>query len=100
MSAPETIAAALASLARGGHIVACGLIGGEITLPLPSVVLRPYTLEGSYVGTVDELRELVTLAGNGKLATIPVHSRPLAEVNSSIEDLYHGRVSGRVVLIP
>lgn len=100
VNAPGTVSTALASLARGGHIVACGLIGGEITLPLPTVVLRPFTLEGSYVGTVDELRELVALARNGELATIPVHSRPLAEVNSAIEDLYHGRVSGRVVLIP
>jgi D-arabinose 1-dehydrogenase-like Zn-dependent alcohol dehydrogenase len=100
VSAPATTTVALASLARGGHIVACGLIGGEITLPLPSVVLRPFTLEGSYVGTVDELRELVTLAGNGRLVTIPVQNRPLAEVNSAIDDLYHGRVSGRAVLIP
>ena len=100
VSAPGTVSIALAALARGGHIVACGLIGGEITLPMPSVVLRPFTLEGSYVGTVGELRELVALARNGKLTTIPVSRRPLAEINSAIDDLNRGRVSGRLVLTP
>jgi propanol-preferring alcohol dehydrogenase len=100
VSAPETVSMAMAALARGGHIVACGLIGGEITVPLPSVVLRPFTLEGSYVGTVGELRELVDLSKAGNLSTIPVTTRRLAMINSGIDDLAHGKVSGRIVLVP
>lgn len=100
VGAPETVSTAIAALARGGHIVACGLIGGEITIPLPSVVLRPFTLEGSYVGTVNELRELVELTRSGKLTPIPVSRRPLSAVNAAIDDLSNGKVSGRVVLTP
>ncbi len=100
VSTHDTVAMALAALARGGHIVACGLIGGEITLPLPSIVLRPFRLEGSYVGTVDELRELVALAQRGSLGAIPISRRPLDSINTAFDDLRHGRVSGRVVLAP
>ena len=40
----------------------CGLFGGEITLPLPPIAQRAIGIIGSYVGTLQELREVVALA--------------------------------------
>lgn len=100
VGASATVALALAASARGGHIVVCGLIGGEITLPLPTLPLRPLTLQGSYVGTLDELRELVALVRRAQLKPIPISRRPLAEVNDALQALAQGRVVGRTVLVP
>lgn len=96
----STVSLAIQSARRGGHIVICGLIGGDITLSLPIIPLRPLCIEGSYVGTLPELQELVDLAKRGKLKPIAVKRRPLAEVNQALDDLHLGKVIGRTVLIP
>jgi propanol-preferring alcohol dehydrogenase len=62
--------------------------------------MRPLTLQGSYVGTLEELRELVALAQRTKMAPIPVTRRHLAEANAAMQDLRHGRIVGRTVLVP
>ena len=100
VGATSSVSLAIASIIRGGQIVVCGLIGGDLTISLPTIPMRPLTLQGSYVGTVDELRELVALVANGKLAPIPVKTRPMAEATAAIDDLHHGRVIGRQVLVP
>jgi D-arabinose 1-dehydrogenase-like Zn-dependent alcohol dehydrogenase len=100
VGATPTVTLAVASVARGGHIVVCGLMGGDITLALPVIPLRPITIQGSYVGTLQELRDLIALAKRTKMASIPVTRRPLAEANAALQDLHHGRVVGRTVLVP
>jgi D-arabinose 1-dehydrogenase-like Zn-dependent alcohol dehydrogenase len=100
VGATATVSLALAASARGAHIVICGLMGGEITLPLPTLPLRPITLQGSYVGSLRELRELVSLARRARMTTIPVSRRPMAEINEAVQDLVEGRVVGRTILVP
>ncbi len=100
VGATATVSTAVASCGRGGHIVICGLIGGDITLPLPVIPMRPLTIQGSYVGTLQELRELVALAQAGRLRPIPVSSRPMAELNQAFGELQSGRIVGRTVLVP
>jgi len=97
-TATQTLA--LASIARGAHIVICGLMGGNITIPLPFIPMRPITIQGSYVGTLDELRALVALIKTTQAISIPVTPRPLAEVNDAMLDLRDGKVIGRTVLVP
>jgi D-arabinose 1-dehydrogenase-like Zn-dependent alcohol dehydrogenase len=90
----------MACSARGGHVVICGLMGGDLTLALPTIPMRPLALQGSYVGTLAELRELVALARARGMAPIPVTRRPLSDAGAALEDLHHGRVVGRTVLVP
>ena len=59
---PATANLGIAALAKGGHYVLCGLFGGEITLPLPPIAQRGISVRGSYVGNLQELREVVALA--------------------------------------
>ena len=100
VGATPTVSLAMASAARGGHIVICGLMGGDLTLALPVIAMRPLTLQGSYVGTLQELQELLALVRRTKMSPIPVTRRPLAEANAALQDLQHGRIVGRTVLVP
>ena len=100
VGATPTVTLAMAASARGGHIVICGLMGGDLTLALPVIPMRPLTLQGSYVGTLQELQELVALVKRTKMSPIPVTRRPLAEANAALQDLHHGRIVGRTVLVP
>jgi len=100
VGAPSTVTLAMNASARGGHIVICGLMGGEMKLSLPVIPMRPLTLQGSYVGTLAELNELVRLFKGKAVRSIPVARRPLAQANAAMEDLLHGRVVGRTILVP
>jgi D-arabinose 1-dehydrogenase-like Zn-dependent alcohol dehydrogenase len=85
---------------KGGAVAVVGLIGGKLTMPLPMLPLRQLAILGCFVGSIPEARELVDLARSGKIKTIPISTRPLAEADAALADLRAGRVLGRVVLTP
>jgi len=86
-------------LRKGGKLVMVGLYGGALPV---STVLFPFkmlTIEGSYVGTRQDLVELLDLVRAGKVPPIPIQTRPAAEATAALEDLKRGgRVIGRIVL--
>jgi D-arabinose 1-dehydrogenase-like Zn-dependent alcohol dehydrogenase len=98
VGSPATAALGLASLRKGGRYIICGLYGGELVQPLPPIAQRAIGIIGSYVGSLQELREVVALAKKGKLKPLPVSTRPGGEASASLEDLKAGRVIGRLVL--
>jgi D-arabinose 1-dehydrogenase-like Zn-dependent alcohol dehydrogenase len=98
VGAPSTAALGIAALRKGGRYVICGLFGGELLHPLPPIAQRAIGIVGSYVGSLQELKEVVALAKKGKIRPPPVETRPASEANAALEDLKAGRVVGRVVL--
>ena len=98
VGSPATAALGIGALRKGGRYVLCGLYGGELVHPLPPVAQRAIGILGSYVGNLQELKEVVALAKKRKLKAAPVETRPAAEANAALEDLKAGRVVGRVVL--
>jgi D-arabinose 1-dehydrogenase-like Zn-dependent alcohol dehydrogenase len=100
VGAPATFGFGTGALKRGGKYIIVGLFGGKASLPLASLPLKPYSIIGSYVGRLDEARELIALMRVGAVPAPPMHERPLAEANSAIDDLRAGKVVGRVVLKP
>ena len=58
------------------------------------------TVRGSYVGDLNDIRELMALVKSGKVPPIPVKTRPLSEINQVLDDLRAGKVLGRVVVKP
>ena len=88
---------ALSGIRKGGKVILVGLYGGEIPLSLVSVVQRALTIQGSNVGTVAELQQVVKLAREGKLRQIPIEKRPLSEVSRTLDELKAGKIVGRVV---
>ncbi|MFL6797618.1 MAG: alcohol dehydrogenase [Xanthobacteraceae bacterium] len=96
----STARLAIDSLSKGGKLILVGLYGGDITLPLPVFPMRAITVQGSYVGSLPEMAELMQLVRRTGLPQLPVTTRPLAEVNTALADLRAGKVLGRVVLMP
>lgn len=94
----ETARFAFDALRKGGKLVQVGLFGGEMTIPLPMIPIRALTIQGSYVGNVKELRELVGIARSGALPAIPVTNMPLDQADAALNRLRDGKVVGRIVL--
>jgi alcohol dehydrogenase/propanol-preferring alcohol dehydrogenase len=91
-------AAAFEALRKGGKLVQVGLFGGELRIPLPIMAMRALTIQGSYVGSVKDLRALVKLAQGGTLPGLPISEVPMAEADAALMRLRDGRVTGRIVL--
>jgi NAD+-dependent secondary alcohol dehydrogenase Adh1 len=84
----STITDSVAMLRPGGTYYLVGY-GGTVTLPTLQLVLGEITVAGNLIGTNPDLADLVTLA-----------SYPLDAAHDAIDDLRHGRISGRAILIP
>lgn len=95
---PATASLGTAALRKGGRYILCGLYGGELNHPLPPIAQRAIGIVGSYVGNLQELKEVVALAKKKKLKPMPVQTRPAGEANGALADLKAGRVLGRLVL--
>jgi alcohol dehydrogenase/propanol-preferring alcohol dehydrogenase len=94
----QTARFAFDALRKGGKLVQVGLFGGEMSIPLPLMPIRALTVQGSYVGNVNELRALVDIAKQGKLPPIPVTKEPLRNADAALNRLREGKVVGRIVL--
>jgi D-arabinose 1-dehydrogenase-like Zn-dependent alcohol dehydrogenase len=100
VGAPASYKFAFQAVRRGGKLVMVGLFGGDSPLSLASMPLRMLTVEGSYVGNLEELQELIALVRAGKIQPMPYSTRPLEAANDVLDELKAGKVMGRVVLRP
>ena len=98
VGSPATAALGIGALRKGGRHVVVGLYGGELVHPLPPIAQRAIGIVGSYVGNLQELKEVVALAKRKKLKPQPIETRDAQGANTSLEDLKAGRVVGRIVL--
>ncbi len=98
VGAGETAQLAMGSLRKGGKLVLVGLFGGEIVLSIAGTILRAINVQGSHLGSVEELKAVVRLAREGKIQPIPLERRALSEVNRSLNELKKGTVIGRIVV--
>jgi len=100
VGASRTVQLALDSIVKGGKVIVVGLFGGDITVSTPFFPLRAMSIQGSYVGSLTEMAELLDLVRRKGAPDLPVGTRPLAAVNDALNDLKAGKVVGRVVLMP
>jgi D-arabinose 1-dehydrogenase-like Zn-dependent alcohol dehydrogenase len=94
----DTANLALGALRKGGKLILVGLFGGEIPLSIAGTILRACTIQGSHLGSVDELKAVVALAREGNIKPIPIQTRPLSDVSLTLDELKAGKVAGRVVV--
>lgn len=97
---PATTKFGIDVLRKGGSHVVVGLHGGALPISLPLFPFKMMSVRGSFVGSLEELRELMDLVKAGKIPPIPIEPRPMSETNRTLNDLREGRVLGRVVLTP
>ena len=96
----QTVKLGTDCLTKGGRLIVVGLFGGDITLSTPVIPLRAITIQGSYVGSLGELQELLELVRQKGLPALPVATRPLTSAGAALDDLRAGNVIGRLVLTP
>ncbi|WP_256841955.1 alcohol dehydrogenase [Ornithinimicrobium cryptoxanthini] len=96
----DTAELAFSILAKGGTQVAVGLFGGEARISTALLAMKCLTVQGSFVGTLAELHELIALAQGGSLPEAPITRAELGAdaLNESLDALAAGTVRGRVVL--
>jgi len=88
----------LGTLRKGGKLIIVGLYGGALNVPLPFIPMNARIIQGTYVGSLKEMGELMKLVRDGNIAPIAIDERPLDEVNNALSDLKKGQVQGRIVL--
>jgi D-arabinose 1-dehydrogenase-like Zn-dependent alcohol dehydrogenase len=96
----QTVKLAVDSIIKGGSVVVVGLFGGDVTVPTPYLPMRAMTLRGSYVGSQTDMAELLDLVKRTGMPAVPIKTRPLEDVNDTLNDLRAGKIVGRVVLTP
>ncbi len=89
----------LTTLRKGGMLVVVGLYGGALTMPIPFLPMNARIIQGSYVGSPEDMASLMAMVREGKIAPIEIHERPLAEASDALADLKAGKVKGRQVLV-
>lgn len=100
VGAPATATQAFNLLVKGGKLVIVGLFGGQSEWSLALFPLKAATVQGSYVGNLAELQELMVFVKEGKVRPIPVSRHPLDQADDTLMALHDGKVIGRAVLTP
>ena len=81
-------------------MIVVGLFGGAASLPVPMIPLKNATIMGSYVGNLEDMAEMMTLARSGRVPALPVATRPLRDVGDVLAALRRGNIVGRTVVVP
>lgn len=89
---------AVAMLRRAGSWFVIGY-GGRVEIPTIDVISSEINVIGNLVGSYTDLAELMALAADGSVRLHTV-TYPLEKFAEALDDLHHGRVSGRAVLVP
>jgi D-arabinose 1-dehydrogenase-like Zn-dependent alcohol dehydrogenase len=100
VGAESTVKFGTGALRKGGKLIVVGLFGGALQMPIPLFPLLEITIQGSKVGSLQELTELIALGQAGVFGAIPYTTRPLSEAAQTMADLKDGKIVGRVVLTP
>lgn len=88
------------TLGKAGTLVSVGLLGGATKISPAMISMKAVNLRGSYVGSLEEMRELMEIARSGNLPDLPVSTKPMTEVNEALQSLRNGQVRGRIVMLP
>jgi NAD+-dependent secondary alcohol dehydrogenase Adh1 len=88
----------VAMLRRAGDYYVIGY-GGVLSIPTIDIISTEINFIGNLVGTYNDLAELMVLAARGKVHLHTV-TYPLDEYARALDDLDHGKIRGRAILIP
>ncbi|GAA2830968.1 propanol-preferring alcohol dehydrogenase [Leucobacter komagatae] len=96
-----TVNLAVAVVRGGGAIRFVGLGGGTFEYRAGAGAGLPWgvNIERAYGGTRSDMREVVALAQAGKIS-VEVVRYSLDDAPQAFDDLHHGKIAGRAVLIP
>ena len=93
VGAGPTVKLGVDAAIKGGKVIVVGLFGGDVVVPTPFFPMKAMTIQGSYVGSLPEIAELLDLVKRKGAPDVPVATRPLDQVNAALNDLRDGRSS-------
>jgi alcohol dehydrogenase/propanol-preferring alcohol dehydrogenase len=96
----ETFGFGFGALQKGGTLVSVGLFGGATTMSPALIAIKAVRIVGSYVGSLAEMAELMTMARTASLPELPLAMIPLSAAEASLLAVKHGYVRGRAILKP
>jgi NAD+-dependent secondary alcohol dehydrogenase Adh1 len=88
----------VASLRRAGNYYVIGY-GGALQVPTIDIISTEINFIGNLVGSYNDLAELMVLAAQGKV-TLHTSTYALTDFAQALDDLDHGNVRGRAILVP
>jgi NAD+-dependent secondary alcohol dehydrogenase Adh1 len=92
------VAAGVQMLRRAGSYYVIGY-GGTLEVPTIDIISTEVNFIGNLVGTYNDLTELMALAAQDRVRLHTV-KYPLSRFQQALDDLHHGKVAGRAVLVP
>jgi len=100
VGSPATLDFAMRSAGKSATIIVVGLFGGALSLSTALLPSRNLTLRGSYVGTLNEMRDLLGQLQEREVLRVPLERIPLRDINVALEALSAGTAGGRFVAVP
>lgn len=98
---PETFNTSWELLKKGGTMLLCGILTGrETNLNIQFTYLRHLSIKGTNLGTMEEMKELLALAADGKLKPYIGGTFPLEDAAKAQEMMEENRHIGKLILKP
>lgn len=98
---PATFPKSVASLAKKGRLVTCGVTSGPTTgLDLRFLFVRQLSIFGSYMGGFHELKKVVHLIEKKKIRPVVDKVFPLREARAALERMQSRGNFGKIILVP
>jgi len=86
------------ALRKAGKLVCVGLFGGSTPVVPAMVSMKAVTVIGSYVGSLQDMQELMAIARTGALPDLPLGTQELSTATQALEALRAGHIRGRTIL--
>ena len=86
------------ALRKAGKLVCVGLFGGSTPIVPAMVSMKAVSVTGSYVGSLQDMQELMAIARSGVLPDLPLGTQTLDTATEALEALRAGRIRGRTIL--
>jgi len=96
--APAAIEQAFRSVKRTGRVLLVGIANTRFELPVVDAVLKGIHVQGSFLGTRQDLDDALRLAAEGKVKA-HVETHPLERTPELLQRLHRGEVTGRAVIV-
>ena len=79
-------------------MIAVGLYGGIVDLPLTELVAKKMNIQGNYVGTLADMKELVELLKAKGVQYPVIQFTTLEDINNTLDRLKNGHINGRALV--
>ena len=98
---PATFQKSVASLAKKGRLVTCGVTSGSMTqIDLRFIFARQLSISGCYMGGIAELKKVIRLAEKKIIKPVIHKTFTLREARQALECMQNRANFGKIVLTP